>query len=64
MSEKVNLQSRAETKPFSFTDLDKPWRAGGEGLGIDAFGHEEDSVGGDRGKARQEILDFSQIALG
>ena len=64
MPEKLNLQSRAETKPFSFADLDKPWGAGGECFYIDAFGHKEDLVGWDRRKARQEILDFSQIVFG
>ena len=64
MPEKLNLQSRAETKPFSFADLDKPWGTGGQRFYIDAFGHEEDSVGEDRGKAGQEILDFGQIVFG
>ena len=64
MSEKLNLQSRAKTKTFSFTDLDKPWGAGGQRFYIDAFGHEEDSVGGDSGNVRQEILDFGQIVFG
>ena len=63
MAKKLNLQSRAETKTFSFTEFDKPWGAGGECFYINALGHEEDSVGGDWGKTGQEILDFGQIVF-
>jgi len=38
------MEPWAETKPFSFADIDKPWGAGGECFYIDSLGHEEDLV--------------------
>jgi hypothetical protein len=64
MTKKLNLQTGAEAEAFSFADIDKPWGAGGEGLYIDALGHEEDPVGGNRREAGQEILNFDQIVFG
>ena len=33
-------------------------------MGIDAFGHEEDLVKGDRGQAGEEVFDFIEVLLG
>ena len=44
MAKKFNLQAGAEAEALSFADIDKPWGAGGEGLSVDALGHEEDLV--------------------
>ena len=44
VAKKLDLQSRAEAEALSFADIDKPWGAGGKGLSVDAFGHEEDLV--------------------
>jgi len=44
MAKKFNLQAGAETKTFSFADIDKPWGAGSERFHINALGHEEDLV--------------------
>ena len=64
MAKKLNLQAGTEAEALSFADIDKPWGAGGECFNIDALGHEEDLVGGNRWKAGQEILDFNQIVFG
>ena len=64
MTEKFNVQAGTETEALSFADIDKPWGAGGERFYIDALGHEEDIVGGNRWKEGQEILNFDQIVFG
>jgi len=64
VTKELYVQTGTETEALSFADLDKPWGTGGQRFYIDAFGHEEDSVGEDRGKAGQEILDFGQIVFG
>ena len=44
VTKKLDVQTGTEAEAFAFADLDKPWGAGGEGLGIDALWHEEDLV--------------------
>jgi hypothetical protein len=34
--EDLYVESRAETKPYAVTDLDKPWGAGGDGAWLTA----------------------------
>jgi hypothetical protein len=51
VTKEFDVESRTETEAFSFTDLDKPWGAGGERFHIDALGHKKDPVQGDRWKA-------------
>jgi hypothetical protein len=58
------VESRAEAKTFSFTDLNKPRGSKGESFTIDAFGHEENLVERDRGQAGEEVFDFGQIVFG
>ena len=50
MAEELYVQAGAEAKAFSLADLDKPRGSRGESFTIDAFGHEEDLVGGYRWK--------------
>ena len=64
MTEELYVQTGTEAEAFAFADIDKPWGAGGEGLSVDAFGHEKDPVGGNRWKPGQEILNFGQIVFG
>ena len=49
MAKKLNLQAGTEAEALSFADIDKPWGAGSERFHIDALGHEEELVRGDRG---------------
>jgi hypothetical protein len=44
VTEEIYVQTGTETEALAFTDFDKPWGAGGKGLSVDAFGHEEDLV--------------------
>jgi len=44
VAKEFNVESWAEAEALAFADIDKPWGAGGEGLGIDALWHEEDLV--------------------
>jgi len=64
VAEEFDMEARAETEAFSFTNLEKPWGAGGQRFCIDTFGHEEDLVKGHRWKVVKEILDFGQIVFG
>ena len=64
MTKELDVETGAEAEALSFADIDKPWGAGGECFYIDALGHEEDPVGGNRWKAGYEILNFDQIVFG
>ena len=64
MPEKFNLEAWTKPETLAFADIDKPWGAGGECFNIDALGHEENPIGGERRKEGQEILDFNQIVFG
>ena len=64
MAKKLNLQAGTEAEALSFADIDKPWGAGSERFHIDALGHEEELVRGDRGQAGEEVFDFGQIVFG
>jgi len=64
MAKKLNLEAWGETEALSFADFNKPRRAGGESFAIDAFGHEENAIGGDFGKFQEERFDFGQIVFG
>jgi hypothetical protein len=48
MTKEFYVQTGAEAETLSFADIDKPWGAGGERFNIDALGHEEHLVEGDR----------------
>ena len=64
MTEKFNLEAWTKPETLSFADIDKPWGPGSERFHIDALGHEENPVGGNRWKAGYEILNFGQIVFG
>jgi hypothetical protein len=61
VAEEFDMESRAETEAFSFTNLDKPWGAGGQCLCVDTLGHEKDPVEGNRWKAGEEDFNFCQV---
>ena len=50
VTEEIYVQAGTEAEALAFTDFNKPRRAGGEGLSVDAFRHEKNSIGGDFGK--------------
>ena len=64
VTEDLYVQTGTEAKAFAFADFNKPRRAGGESFAIDAFGHEENAIGGDFGKFQEERFDFGQIVFG
>ncbi len=64
MTEKLYVQAGTEAKAFSFADIDKPWGSGGEGLSVDTFRHEKNSIQGDFGKFQEKRFDFGQIVFG
>jgi len=64
VTEELYVQTGTEAKAFSFADIDKPWGSGGEGLSVDTFGHEKNSIHGDFGKFQDERFDFDQILFG
>ena len=64
MAKKFNLQAGTEAEAFEFADIDKPWGAGGEGLSVDTFRHEKNSIHADLGKFQEKRFDFDQIVFG
>lgn len=62
--EELYVQTGTETEAFEFADIDKPRRAGGDGLSVDTFRHEENAIGGDLGEFQQERFNFDQIVFG
>ena len=64
MAKKLYLQTGTEAKAFSFADIDKRWGSGGEGLSVDTFGHEKNSIYRDFGEFQQERFNFDQIVFG
>ena len=48
MTEEIYVQAGAEAEALALTDFNQPWGAGSERFYIDALGHEEHLVEGDR----------------
>ena len=63
MAEEFDMEAWTEAEAFAFADFDKPRRARTEGLSVDAFGHEKDSIQGDFGKFQEERFNFDQIVV-
>lgn len=64
MTEELYVQTGTEAEAFEFADIDKPGGSGGDGLSVDPFRHEKNSIYRDFGEFQQKRFNFDQIVFG